>query len=91
MENKSKIPDELMPPKEMYEMAKKIDAEYYITAYEMLLEINKGISPTDAIDMLSEMTAHKIALQIGSGLTGYDIRILKGVIERHIAGLIRLE
>lgn len=91
MKNKSRIPDELMPPKEMYEMAKKIDEEYYITAYEMLLEINKGMPPTDAIDMLSEMTAHKIALQIGSGLTGYDIRILKGVIERHIAGLIRLE
>ncbi len=91
MKKRVELPEELKPTPKMYELAKQVDEEFYKKMYDMLLETDKQLSPKDAIDILVEMTALKIALQIGMGLTEYDIGILRGVIERHIAGVLSLE
>lgn len=91
MKRKIELPDELKPTPKMYEMAKQIDKEFYKKMYKMLLDNEEHMTPKDAIDILVEMTALKIALQIGMGLTEYDVGILRGVIERHIASILYLE
>lgn len=80
-----------MPPKEMYEMAEKIDKEFYPEILQLVLECGIASSREEAIEVMAEMMAIKVALQIGAGLSEYDIKILKGVAERHIAGILTIE
>lgn len=86
-----KIPEGLMPPKEMHEMAEKTDKEFYPNAFQMVLECGVASSKEEAIEIIAEIMALKIALQIGSNLSEYDIKIIKGVIERHVAGILSIE
>lgn len=91
MKKKIELPDELKPSKAMYENAKKIDEHYYKKMYEMLIKSGDNLTPSDAIELLAEITSMKIALQIGYGLSEYDIRKIKGIVERHIASILFLE
>ena len=82
------IPDELKPSAKMYEEAKQIDEEYYSKSYEMLV---KEMTPSEAVEVLSQIVAEKIALLIGFGLTRYDVGIIKGIVERHIISILKIE
>lgn len=82
------IPNELKPPKEMYEMARDMDENYYMKAYKNMTSGEDKIDPEDAIELLAQVVAERVALSIGYGLNSYDLRILKSVAERHIISVV---
>ena len=84
------IPNELKPPKEMYEMARDMDENYYTKVYKSLTSGEDKIDPEDAVELLAQVVAERVALSIGYGLSSYDLRILKSVAERHIISIVNV-
>lgn len=84
-----RIPNSLLPSNLMREAAKDIDNKFYPVLYKSL--IKNGVSESRAVDILAAIMTEKVSLCIGEGLPEYDKRLLKNIIERHIAGIIRIE
>ena len=74
---------------EKYEKwAKEID-ESYGEIYEIIKEKHPdNFSEAAMIRTLAKFKTEQVACLIGDGLTDYDKKILAGVVERHIAGVI---
>lgn len=85
------IPDSLKPTQEMYENARDLDENFYKKTYAYIKEHDAGITPSEIIELMAEIVAERVALEIGFGLTKYDIRILRGVAERHITSVVNEE
>ena len=84
------VPSELMPSDRMEEEAKKMDDDYK-KLYSDLLESVESHSPSDVIGIIASIRAEQVSLLIGANLTKYDKKILYGLIERHIAGIVSSE
>lgn len=78
-------------PEKYKEWSKEIDLQYGMT-YDTI----KAMHPEDFSDVamirtLTKCKTEQVACLIGEGLTDYDKKILSGVIERHIAGVLYKE
>ena len=82
-----KLPDELMPEKELFETAAQIDRGY-LEMYGALRKDNKGASPYDVVTLIARVATEHVALQIGANLRDYDKKCLMSVIRRHIIGIV---
>lgn len=69
-------------------MARDMDENYYTQAYKDMTSGEDKIDPEDAVELLAQVVAERVALSIGYGLTKYDLRILKSVAERHIISVV---
>ena len=70
------------------EWSKEID-DSYCEIYEIIKEKHpENFSDVAMIKTLTKFKTEQVACLIGEGLTDYDKKILAGVIERHIAGVI---
>ena len=75
-------------PSEYDEYAKIADDEY-LDIQERIKSDNKHKYNLDAmVKALVKFKTDQVACLIGYGLTDYDKKILSGVIERHIAGVL---
>ena len=93
MDRKIHLPEELMPDEDFNEMAKQQDEEYR-RLYRVVrdnIECDDEYSATAAIAVLAEFTTMRVAMLIGEDLSDYDISLLRGVIERHIAQVVFVE
>ena len=84
------LPKEWRPSQEMRDAAKLIDKQY-MNMYETIKEADPDAEAADVIALISWMTAERISLLIGEGLSEYDVSCLKSVIERHVAGVVYRE
>lgn len=84
-----RIPDSLLPTKLMHETAKKFDENFYPVVYKTLVQ--NGVNESRAIDILSAIVAERISLCIGVGISSYDKKLLRNIIERHIAEILCIE
>lgn len=91
MSHNIKIPDTLKPTQEMYENARDLDENFYKKTYAYISEHEIGITPSEIVELMAEIVAERVALDIGFGLTDYDIRIIRGVAERHITSVVNQE
>lgn len=72
-----------------YDEYAKIANEEYLDLQEMIKSDNRGKYNVDAmVKTLTKFKTDQVACLIGYGLTDYDKKILSGVIERHIAGVL---
>ena len=75
-------------PNEYEEMSKDIDNSY-IETYNAVKDLRKGdFSELAFIKTMVGFKTEQVACLIGDNLSDYDKKILAGVIERHIAGVI---
>lgn len=75
-------------PEKYKQWAKEVN-ETYKETYEGVKALHsEGFSEVAMIRTLTKFKTEQVACLIGEGLTDYDKRILEGVIERHIAGVI---
>jgi hypothetical protein len=79
------------PPEKYEEWSKEVDWQYGET-YDTI----KAMHPEDFSDVamiktLTKFKTDQVACLIGYGLTDYDKKILAGVIERHIVGVLYKE
>lgn len=81
------VPEELLPSDELRVEAEAID-ESYKKLYEELLKMPGEYRPTDIIDLIASVRTGHISLMIGAKLTDYDKKILHGLIERYVAGIV---
>lgn len=75
-------------PEKYKEWAKEVDSQYCET-YDTI----KALHPEDFSDVaiiktLTKFKTEQVACLIGQDLSDYDKKILAGVIERHIAGVL---
>lgn len=70
------------------EIAKEID-KYYIETYNEMKKIHsRDFSEVAFVKALTDFKTEQVVHLIGNGLSDYDKKILSGVIERHIAGVL---
>lgn len=81
------VPEDLLPGDELKEEGKRLD-ETYKKLYDELLKVSNNYRPTDVIDLIASVRTGQIALLIGANLTDYDKKILHGIIERYVAGVV---
>lgn len=81
------IPDEIFRTDEMVENAIETD-DAYAKIYNELSGRFDGAKAADVISLIAKVKAEHTALFIGNGLTEYDKRLLRSIIERHIAGIV---
>ena len=81
------VPEDLLPGDELKEEGKRLD-ETYKKLYDELLKVSDSYRPTDVIDLIASVRTGQIALLIGANLTDYDKKILHGIIERYVAGVV---
>ena len=75
-------------PEKYEEWAKEID-KTYLETYDFIKSRHADdFSDVAMIKTLTKFKTDQVACLIGSGLSDYDKRILAGVIERHIAGVL---
>ena len=85
--DKIEVPKELMPSEEMVKMAEESDKKYE-TLYNTILKETEGATPTTSIALIAAVRSEQVALMIGAKLTDYDKKILRGIIERYVAGIV---
>lgn len=78
-------------PEDYEELAKEIDKEYKSLYDELKAKHEDNFSPTAMIRTLTKFKSEQVASLIGDKLSDYDKKILSGVIERHIAGVVFTE
>lgn len=81
------VPEELLPGEELQVEAKAID-ESYKKLYDELLKMPGEYRPTDIIDLIASVRVGHVSLMIGAKLTDYDKKVLHGLIERYVAGIV---
>lgn len=75
-------------PEKYEEWAKEVDLQYGET-YDTIKALHpKDFSDAAMIRTLTKFKTEQVACLIGQGLSDYDKKILAGVIERHIAGVL---
>lgn len=84
------IPEDLLPDKDLKEFAKYTDKTYK-ELYDALLRETEGATPIDIIELIATVQTEKIALIIGNNLPNYDKKVIYGVVERYIAGIVSSE
>ena len=73
---------------EYKEYAKEIDESYRET-FEKIVGIRKeDFNATSCIGTMTKFKTEQVACLIGDNISDYDKKILAGVIERHIAGVV---
>ncbi len=82
-----KLPEELMPEKEIFEAAKKMD-HGYLELYNSLRKDNKDKSPYDVVTLIARVATEQVALNIGVNLREHDKNCLMNIIRRHIIGVV---
>lgn len=82
-----KIPEELMPEKEVFDAATEMD-QGYLELYNSLRKDNKEKSPYDIVTLIARVETEQVALRIGSNLREYDKNCLMNIIRRHIIGVV---
>lgn len=82
-----KLPSEFKTDGRMMAESKKID-EACKTLYSELLESVESHSPSDVVDIIASVRTEQVAALIGENLTEHDKKVLYGLIERHIAGIV---
>ena len=84
------LPSEFKTDDRMRAESKKID-EACKTLYNELLESVESRSPSDVIGIIASVRTEQVAALIGENLTEHDKKVLYGLIERHIAGIVSSE
>lgn len=75
-------------PEKYDEWAEGID-KTYIETYELIKKNHPDdFSEVAMVRTLTKFKTEQVACLIGQGLSDYDKKILAGVIERHIAGVL---
>ena len=87
---KIEIPEDLLPDKNLKEFAKYTDRTYK-ELHDALLRETEGATSIDIIELITTVQTEKIALIIGSNLPDYDKKVIYGVVERYIAGIVSSE
>lgn len=78
-------------PEDYEVIAKEIDEEYKNLYDKLKADRADDFSPTAMIRTLTKFKSEQVASLIGYKLSDYDKKILSGVIERHIAGVVFTE
>lgn len=84
------LPSEFKTDDRMRAESKKID-EACKNLYDDLLESVKSHSPADVIGIIASVRTEQVSALIGENLTEHDKKVLYGLIERHIAGIVSSE
>lgn len=84
--NEIEVFDELMPGEDLVDYAKGADSSYK-ELYDALTQVD-GVTPTKAIKLISAVHAEKVYLLIGSSLRDYDKKVIRGIVERYVAGIV---
>lgn len=87
---KIEIPEELLPGKDLKEFAEYTDRTYK-ELHDALLRETEGATSIDIIELIATVQTEKIALIIGKNLSEYDKKVIYGVVERYIAGIVSSE
>ena len=81
------VPSEFKTDDRMREESKRID-EACRNLYNDLLESVESHSPSDVISIIASVRTEQVSALIGENITKHDKKVLYGLIERHIAGII---
>lgn len=87
---KIEIPKELLPGDDLKEFAEYTDRTYK-ELHDALLRETDGATSIDIIELIATVQTEKIALVIGNNLSDYDKKVIYGVVERYIAGIVSSE
>lgn len=84
------VPSEFKTDDRMIAESKRVD-EACKALYSELLESVESHSPSDVIGIIASVRTEQVATLIGENLTEHDKKVLYGLIERHIAGIVTSE
>ena len=92
------IPDCIGPSKEEREQTAVNIDKSYLKLYEALINNHKDpnepgdkIPASDAILIIAQCATNRILPAIGQNISHYDMKLLRNIIQRHIAEVIFIE